>query len=703
MSRLRRPGPAGLYVGRVDLQAIGVPHHRLSEAVILRRCGQEGRRNEKHGEKEPGEEEPGKDELHGGLSAGRPFKGRLTEALLVARGVTPLVGPSTLVRAGLRSVRILRRRPAPYGAGPRGLWAVLLLGMLAIPATVSRAARPAAPYSPARGEAGAVNLQAEVGWAGWIPLRAWLPVLVYLQVSMPVDGEIVVEVPVQGYDAPLSFRRPVRLLPGAPQRIAVDVFVPDARRALTVRLVASGREVTRREVPLSASRAVEAVVLALTHEPAGLEFLADLTRKIRAAYITEVDLPVQWQGYAGGPLLIVRDLDERAVSPAQQRALEQWVVQGGRLLVTGGAPLVVLRAPWLLRMLPADPAGLTEVRRPDVLPGLRGPISATMLKLRRGAAGGPMGGRWRWGTGSVLVWAFDPFAPELRSWSGRAAIWGGALDAPVRPWVATAEIGSALPSSRPLAGAIQLWVARLSIVYVVAVRRVLRHAGRVRGGWLAVPGVAVCFMTVMYGFALQARRAGTSVVQASIAEVIPGTGMARVRTFASLISPYGGAFQLKMADDVWIHPVEPRPLTFDAPSAISGSAPASGLRVDAAQVVSMPLTGRTAVSDAGLRVEIDNRGALNITDAQIFRGGQVYRLPRIGATLSTLLDPTRWEPFGRQPNPPPDVGDRFMEEVLGRLQRQPSSPDGVAWLVGRLGDGQPAAGQSIRGNASRVG
>src|SRR3989454_10941025 len=366
MSRLRRPGPAGLYIGRVDLQGIGVPHHRLSEAVALRRCGQEERRNEKHGE-----EEPGKDEPHRRLSARRPFKGRLSEVLPVARGVTPLVG--------LRSVRILRRRPAPYRAGRPGLWAVLLLGMLAIPSTVSRAALPAAPYAPGRGEVGApaVNLQAEVGWAGWIPVRAWLPVLVHLQVSTPVDGEIVVEVPVQGYDAPLSFRRPVRLLSCAPQRIAVDVFVPDARRALTVRLVASGREVTRREVPLSASRAVEAVGLALTHQPAGLEVLAGLTRQIRAAYITEVDLPVQWQGYAGVQLLVVRDLDERAVSPAQQRALEQWVVQGGRLLVTGGAPLAVLRARWLLRMLPADPAGLTDVRRPDALPGLRGPISST--------------------------------------------------------------------------------------------------------------------------------------------------------------------------------------------------------------------------------------------------------------------------------------------------------------------------------------
>src|SRR2546425_7279751 len=139
-------------------------------------------------------------------------------------------------------------------------------------------------------------------------------------------------------------------------------------------------------------------------------------------------------------------------------------------------------------MLPADPAGLTEVRRPDALPGLRGPIAVTTLKLRRGAAGGPMGGRWRWGAGSVLVWAFDPFAPELRSWSGRAALWGGALDAPVRPWGATTEIGSALPSSRPLAGAIQVGLGAVSNVYVVAGGRGFRHARRVRGGVVAGPG-----------------------------------------------------------------------------------------------------------------------------------------------------------------------------------------------------------------------
>ena len=588
------------------------------------------------------------------------------------------------------------------GSRRRGVWVVLLLCMLAISSKAS--CRVSAAPSPSQGEPGppAATLRVDVGWAGWIPLQAWLPVHVDLQASLPIDGEVVVDVPVQGYDAPLSFRQPVRLLPGAPQRVAIEAFIPDTRGVLAVRLVASGREVTRRDVSLSTTRAVEAVVLALTHEPAGLEFLSELTRKIRAAYITEEDLPAQWQGYTGVRLLVIRDFNERAISPAQRRGLEQWVAQGGRLLVTGGAPLVTLQAPWLLRMLPADPGGLVNVRRPDDLSGVPGPISATTLRLRRGAAGGPMGARWRWGAGSVLLWAFDPFAPALRSWSGRAAMWTAALDAPVRPWVAPAEMGTALPASRPLSGSVQVWLLALSGAYILAVRKALRRAGRVRGGWLAVPLVATIFALAMYGFALQARRAGTSVVQVSIAEVIPGTGLARVRTFAALISPYGGTFHLHAAEDAWMQPAEPRPLTFDAPFAISGNAATSGLRVDATEVVPASLDGYAATSDAGLRVEIDNRGGPSIADARIVRGGQIYQLPPIGATLSLSLDPTRWEPFARQPHPPADVSDRFMEEVVARLQRQPPAPGGIAWLVGRVGGGHTVGGPALQVDAHRL-
>src|SRR5256886_17683921 len=104
-------------------------------------------------------------------------------------------------------------------------------------------------------------------------------------------------------------------------------------------------------------------------------------------------------------------------------------------------------------------------------------------------------------------------------------MWTAALDAPVRPWVAPAEMGDALPASRPLAGSVQVWLLALSGAYILAVRKALRRAGRVRGGWLAVPLVATISLLAMYGFALQGRRAGTAVVPVSVLERIPRTGL----------------------------------------------------------------------------------------------------------------------------------------------------------------------------------
>jgi len=543
----------------------------------------------------------------------------------------------------------------------------------------------------------AVRLTAQAGWSGWIPPGDWIPLRVDVVAAEAVEGVVVADVPVPLEHAAISFRRPVRLGPGVRQRITLDILVPDVRRAVAVRLVSRGRDLARTDLPLDASRAVDGVVLAVTREPAGLELLADLPRRLRPAYISEADLPSRWQGYAGVQLLAVRDIDERAVSPAQQQALEEWVLQGGRLVVTGDEQLVRLRAPWLMKMLPAVPTGLTVVRNPAELPGV-GPIPAAVLSVRQGAsARGSLVAQWRWGAGAVTVWAFDAFAPGLRAWPARAALWETVLHAPVSGWLVPRELADALPASRPLPGGVQAWLALVSILYVLAVRRALRRAGRLRSGWLAVIAVALAFTLAMYGFALQARRAGTTAIQASAVELIPDTGMARVRSALVLISPYGGTFALAAPSGAAVQPVAPYPLTFDGPEVVGGRAPASGLRFDAQQIVPMPVEGRVVVEESGLRVEVENHSALAIRDALVFRNGQIYRLPRLEERASIQLDPAQWETFARQANPPADAGDRLLEEVLARLPRRSAGADS-AWLVGRIVDPRLA----FRGRAVQI-
>ncbi len=530
-----------------------------------------------------------------------------------------------------------------------------------------------------------VSLRAQAGWAGWIPLGAWVPVRVELLSTDAVDGTIVIDVPTRDPSGPMSFRHPVRLAPGVRQRVTLEIIVPEARRPLLVRVVVQGHDLAREEIPLSLRTVVEGVVLVLTREPAGLERLVDLPRKLRPAYITEADLPVRWQGYAGVALLVVHDLDPGAVTPEQREALEQWVAQGGRLVVSGGESLIRLRDSWLGQMLPAEPVGLSRVDPSRELPGVRGQILATALSPRSGAT---MRGRLRAqgqrGAGAVTVWAVDLLAPDLRMRDGQGALWEEALNTPVQSWLVTRDLRDQLPASRPLPVATQLWFAVLALAYLGVVRFTLLRASRFRFGRVPVLAAAVLFVPMMYGFGLQARHAGTVAVQMTVVEGIEGVDVARVRSIVALLSPYSGSVDFTAPAGARVQPIEPHALTFESPAAIRGTAPPSGLQLDVLQLMPTPVRGRLRESQQGQRVEITPRGGLRIEEPVLVRRGRIYRLPPITTALSISLDPARWETIAPHPNPQAALDERLKEVVLARIAGRPGGSGASAWLVGRI-------------------
>ena len=483
----------------------------------------------------------------------------------------------------------------------------------------------------------------------------------------------------------MSFRHPVRLAPGVRQRMTLEVIVPEARRALLVRVVVQGRDLAREEIPLSLRSAVDGVVLVLTREAAGLERLFDLPRKLRPVYITEAELPVHWQGYAGVALLVIQDLDPGAVAPEQRVALEQWVAQGGRLVVLGGESLMRLRDSWLGQMLPAEPVRLSRLDPARELPGVHGPILATALSAQSGAT---MHGRLRAqghrGAGAVTVWAVDLLAPDLRTWDGLRTLWEEELNTPVQSWLVTRDLRDVLPASRPLPAAIQIWFAVLALAYLGIARFALLRASRFRFGWVPVLAVTLVFVPTMYGFGLQARHVGTVAVQTSVVEGITGADAARVRSVVALLSPYGGAFEFTAPAGGRVQPIEPHALTFDSPDVIHGIAPPSGLQLDVLQLMPMPVRGRLRESSEGQRVEITARGGLRIEEPVLVRRGQIYRLPPITTALSISLDPARWEPFASHLNPQSAIDDRLKEAVLARIAGRPGGSGAPAWLVGRI-------------------
>ncbi len=559
---------------------------------------------------------------------------------------------------------------------------------------------------PALSATAGLRLDVEVGFAGFLVPGVWTPVRVNITAPSSLDGMLVIDVPdVHGTRTP--YRYPLHLLAGTRQEIRADVVVPDPRVPLIVRVVGGEREIERREVLLSGARTVDGVVVALARDVAGLEFITSLSGRLRPAYIHADTLPVRWQSYEGVTAVVIRDLEETQVLAAQRQALREWVAQGGRLVVTGSDLLVNAKGSWLESLLPAIPVGSSEVPASAVLPGVRASLSVAVVTPRPGAttvlADGtiPLIVQGRYGRGRVTLWAFDAFSPTLRGRPTLRAMWREVLTSAQPGSVASRTLAEALPSAPSLPGAVQAQIALFLVLYIVALRWTLRRLGAVRHGWLGATAVVVAFGALLYGSAVTARRSATSMFQISLAEVIPDVGVARVTTYAALIAPYGGSFQLMAPVDATIRPFGGSALNvFGTAGQIAGQAPPDAIRFELVQVLPMAVRGLMTMGGEGLHIEIENQSGLVIREPIISLNGQIYILPEIRTHLSAVLDPAKWEPFDPQRVHTDDLARRVRHWALGRL-----GPDVIirrdrAFLIGWVDDARLAVRSQVqRGSA----
>ena len=503
------------------------------------------------------------------------------------------------------------------------------------------------------------DVRADVGLAGWFAPGKITPLRVDLRSSVPFAGTLRVDVPseLRG-GAPVTHLLPLQLPAGERHQAHVDIVVRDPRRPLLITLRDGRGERLRQEVPLGVRRVVDGVVAALTHEAAGLEFLSGVDEKRRPAYIAEDTLPVRWQAYEAVDLLVIRDLDPRAVAPAQAQALVEWIAQGGRLLVVAPQRLLLAEARWLRDLLPAD----------------------------EGQA---------YGRGWVAVSTEDLFAPALR---GRGALRERvttllARAAPAS--VAQPVLADILPATRPLPGATQFGLAALSVLYILALRGVLPHVPTWRGGWIGLALIVAIATAAMYGVAAGARSAATSLAQLSVAEALGTLPSARVVTYASVIAPYGGRFRVRVPGGIEARPQNGGGVTIDAGRReISGAAADGQVLLVARQIVPLQLQVRWSPTGA---VTI-GRGGVRLQHAVLYRRRQLYRLSSdLGATVT--LDPARWEPVDRPGALDLDIAGRALDVLFRQLDRTGDT----TWLVAQTDDDRfglrttrGASGEAVR-------
>jgi hypothetical protein len=510
---------------------------------------------------------------------------------------------------------------------------VLLLSLLIFLLPAKPAPAAAAPT---------LDVRATLGIGGWVSPGEITPLRIEIRSASPLAGTLQIGVPA-GLRGGLvtTHLLPLRLAAGGRQQAYVDLIVRDPRRPISLVVRDDSGERFRSALPVGPDRVVEGIVAALTHEAAGLEFVTGTEGKRRPAYITEDDLPVRWQAYDAVDLLIVRDLDPRGVLPAQARALEEWVRQGGRLLIVAPERLNLAEAPWLRALLPPN--------------------------AERDA-----------GRGTVAVAGEDLFTPARRERGELRAQVRAILDRPRAASVADVALAEILPSTQPLPGRTQLGLAILSLLYVAAVRVVLRRFGAARGGWLVIAALVALATSGLYAVAAGARTAATSVAQLSVAEMLGALEAARVTTYASIIAPYGGRFAVSVPEGAAARALTDTALTYDdGAREILGAAADGQLSVVVRQIVPLRFRVRRQAPD----LLVVDRGLLPLDRVVLYRGRQLYRLPS-GAPGVIRLDPARWEPVDRQGALGNDTAGRAMDLLFRQLDHLGDA----TWLVGRIMD-----------------
>ena len=366
------------------------------------------------------------------------------------------------------------------------------------------------------------------------------------------------------------------------------------------------------------------ILMATLGNPAGLEEPPDgaAAAPLYAVDLANVDqLPADAVGYDSLNALIISG--DYGLSPERSEALRRWVQQGGHLVVSAGegvgeyveSPL----AQWIPISVAAEPQSLRELSGLESFAGrnerliVRGPVSAARIEQFEGrelVSGGPYGPllvRAPYGFGAVTFLAVDLNRPPLTDWPATSAVvrkiigaqQAQAADGQRRTRQLTrsgiSDLATQLRATQetfPNVERVSLWaIMGLLLAYLLLigpldyflVHRVLQ---RPRLTWFTFPVLVIAAAALAVWGARTTNGTQVRLNQVDVVDIDAVTGVARVRTWASIYSPETRRYQAEIRPADWLMPPQnsaeeaagqpPRIVWYGVPEATYGGMYRSG-------------------------------------------------------------------------------------------------------------------------------
>lgn len=548
-----------------------------------------------------------------------------------------------------------------------------------------------------------LSIAVQVGYHNNVKLGQWMPVTVDITNNGPdFEGTLEVQTSSTSNGPPVGaavYEAPVSIAQGATKHFRTYV-TEDVAGTITARVTSGGREVASQDVT-SANTTSGLMVAVVSDQPTMLDRFGGIHPGGTAPVVVHVaaaDVPDSFPVLRAFDAIAIDDFASDVLTAGQKAALQDYVLQGGALLIgaggswhktLGGLPASLVPMQVTGSKVPAAIAALGGASGVEVATGTLSPGATAWLA----ESGTPLLVEKQAGRGVVMLATFDWGQSAVTGWSGfdgmlrqtLVRMTYGNLANPTNTGMTFTKFGGGTSSLANKGGALgqalgnlpaldlPAWwlVGALVVGYVLLVGPVnyfvLRAAGRRALAWVTVPTIAIVASGGAYGMSVATKGTAALANEVSVIHVQPGSDRAYQEEYTGIMTPTRGDYQVGLGGGrTLVSPIyyynggildsNYNPLRID-PTGSAITLPgmtAFTLRAFANEGMlpgAPAVTGQAKIAGGQLTGTVQNSSSIVFTDGVVIAGNNYQKIGELrpGAAASFSIQPTNTASLGGPP------------------------------------------------------
>ncbi|MBC8170425.1 MAG: hypothetical protein H7X77_02090 [Anaerolineae bacterium] len=529
---------------------------------------------------------------------------------------------------------------------------------------------------PVKAQQDLVSMGINAGYDGYFREGFWMPLLISVTNNGdPIEGKLIAR---QERSTALtnSFSTPISIPSGGRQTVFLYITMKNFASTILVELLdAEDTIVTELEVPVrpvTPRDELYVVITGATNSAIDLTRLATGGNQAFQANWFPANIPDKVGTLDAVNMMIFSDVDTGTLTASQRNTIQEWVIAGGHLIVTGGINWQPTAAAFT-DLLPLTPTGTTPVTDFAGLALLAGDYNNTLSGnyivtsgqpvadaqvLASSSSDQPLLIRHTQGNGVVDYLTADPSIAPLRTWANQTRLWFSILTSlESRPgWtygfndldkgIDSIEIlpgFSALPEVTAMIGFLVLYIVLVGPVNYL----ILRRFNRRELAWITIPIFILLFSALAWATGFNLRGNEVTLSRVTVIQSWANEELARSEQLIGLLAPRRANYTLAMNDERLMRPITRTTQNSRFFSNTGGTIEveqdnlftALNFPVDASFIAAFAtvgsleapsITGRATITYRGnsqsLRGTIRNDSDLTLSSAVILARGQVIRL-----------------------------------------------------------------------------